>query len=285
MTHATDGLLQAFLDGEIDSPAQAELRDHLDQCAACAAEADALEDMSATVHDALGLLATEDAPMMRAQAALAAARRGGAAVQPATADTPAVPAGATGRLSRMTRLGARSFARAAMLLLALAGAGAAAIPGSPVRRALETTFARVAQFFGASSAPVATDAPVVVPGDAPEVVIGSRMGVLPADGRVRIVLHPPTGEVSITVRLVDGPRAQVETAMDGEGVRFRTGAGRIEVAGLAGGGVVVDIPRTAESATIEIDGLVHVYKRGELLQLSGPAGSGVGEQVRFRLGT
>jgi hypothetical protein len=275
MTHATEGLLQAYLDGEIDSPAAAGLRDHLDGCAACATRLRELQGAVTQVHEALSLLAA-DAPLLRARAALAAARRDGVAVQ--RVRRPAAS------WRGVTRLGAGSFARAAMLLLALAGAGAAAIPGSPVRRALESTFAR---FFGA--APVepamepAADAPAAATGTPG--VVASRMGVLPSDGRVRVLLHPPAGIVDVTVRLVDGPRAQVETAMTGEGVRFRTGPGRIEVAGLAAGGVIVEIPRSAQAATVEVNGVVYVYKHGETLQLSGSAGQAGGEQVRFRTGT
>jgi anti-sigma factor RsiW len=277
MTHATEGLLQAYLDGEIDSPAVAELREHLDGCELCSSELRELQSAAVHVHEALGLIAA-DAPMLRARAAIAAARRESTPVQQVSE-----PASAWRRLSR---LGAGSFARAAMLLLALAGAGAAAIPGSPVRLALETTFARVAQFFGAGNGAVAVDAGAEAPsGAAPEAAIGSRMGVLPADGRVRVLLHPPGGEVEVTVRLVDAARAQVETAMAGQGVRFRTGAGRIEVAGLGAGRVIIEIPRTVQAATIEVNGLIHVYKQGAVLQLSGPAGREQGEQVRFRIGT
>jgi hypothetical protein len=46
----------------------------------------------------------------------------------------------------MARMGGWGLAKAAMLMLVLAGAGAAAIPD--VRRALETTFSRVVAMFG-----------------------------------------------------------------------------------------------------------------------------------------
>jgi anti-sigma factor RsiW len=267
MTHATDGLLQAYLDGEIDAPAAAGLREHLASCDACASELRELERVGARVRAALDLVATPP-PMLRARAAIAARRR-----QPAPAP----------RWS-LRRLGASGLAKAAMLLLALAGAGAAAIPGSPVRRALEGTFARVAQLFnGAAPAEQAAQPgvvdPVVEPG------YSSAAGVLPAEGRVRVLLYAPSGAVSVTVRTVDAPRAQVQTEMRTEGVRFRSGAGRLEVLGLGEGEVTILIPRTAQGATIEVDGRVYVYKQGDVLHLSGPGGRGQGDQVRFQLGT
>jgi hypothetical protein len=268
MIHATEGLLQAYLDEEISGSAAADLRDHLAGCAACASELESLRRAGQLVHHSLGLISSADVPMLRARAAIAAHR------QP-------------DRFRGFARLSASGLAKAAMLLLALAGAGAAAIPGSPVRQALESALARVAQVFNGAAAPAhdpAAAPPVATePVDAPEFV-SSRMGVLPADGRVRVLLHTPSGNVDVRVLLVDDRMAHVEATTE-EAVRFRTGAGRIEVAGLTAGAVTIEIPRTAHGATIEVDGLVYVYKQGQVLELSGPAGRERGDQVRFRLGT
>ncbi|CAN5692372.1 hypothetical protein BH23GEM9_BH23GEM9_21090 [soil metagenome] len=263
MTHATDGLLQAYLDGEIDSQATAALIDHLAGCASCTAELNALRRVGVSAHEAIGLL-TVTPPMLRARAALGSERR--------TANR------------RFANIGARGLAKAAMLLLALAGAGAAAIPGSPVRRALESTIARVAQFLGAEEQQIA-DQPFDVPAEETAAVMVTDAAVLPANGRVRVVLHTPAAGVDVTVRLVDAARAKVETAVEQPGVRYRTGAGRIEVTGLSAGAVTIDIPVTVPSATIEIDGQVHTYKQGGVLHLSGPAGTDRGTEVRFRIGT
>lgn len=262
MTHATDGLLQAYLDGEIDGSAEAELRGHLAVCARCSGELEALERIGTQVHASLSLLDAPP-PMVRAQAALAAGRNGRVGREP-------------------SRIASRSFAKAAMLLLALAGAGAAAIPESPVRRALESTIARVADLIGGET-PVAEAPPAVAPVD--DALLPAAMGVLPADNRVRVVLHVPEGEVQVTVQLVDTRRALVETATTAEGVRFRTAPGRLEVAGLTAGQLTVGIPRSVQHATVEIGGQVYAYKQGAALYLSGPAGTGRGEQVHFRLGT
>lgn len=276
MTHATEGTLQAYLDGEMGSAAEAELAHHLDGCPACAAELQELESAGARFRQVVALAGAEP-PVLRARAALAAGRRPEPSV--ARAAEPAA------RWRAVSRLGAGGFAKAAMLLLALAGSGAAAIPGSPVRRVLETTFARVAQFF-APAVPVAVDPTTEVPAAGAEATVtGSRMGVLPSAGRVRVVLEAPAeGVLDVTVRLVDEALAQVATA-PGEGVRFRTGPGRIEATTLPAGAVTVDIPRAAVTAEVEVGGVVHAVKQGSELQLAGPAGAGRGEQVRFRVGT
>jgi anti-sigma factor RsiW len=269
MTHATEGLLQAYLDEEISSSAAAELRDHLAGCAACERELLTLRAADERVRASLALLAADEPPVLRARAAIAAHRR-----------SPARP-----RRS-LARFGTGSLAKAAMLLLALAGAGAAAIPGSPIRRALETTFARVAQLFNGAAPPAPDTALPLEPAADPAIIdaVSSRMGVMPADGRVRVLLHAPAGPVHVHVRISDDPMAHVE-AVTGDAVRFRTGSGRIEVAGLTSGTVTIEIPRNAHGATVEVDGLVYVYKQGEILRSSGPGGRGQGDQVRFQLGT
>lgn len=267
MTHATEGQLVAWMDGEIDDSAAAELSDHLAVCAACAGELSELRRLSASAHAALGLLDASP-PMLRARASIAAAR---------------VRSG-SGRGRRLSWAGLSGFARAAMLVLALAGVATAVVPGSPVRIALEATFARVAEVVqGAPDAePMPAPAP---PTEAPAPSETMGMAILPADGRVRVVLHAPAGIVDVHVRLVDERRARVETATAQPDVRLRSAAGRIEVIGLTTGEVRIDIPRTVPLATVEIGGVVHVFKDGGRLQLAGPAGSDGGTAVRFRTGS
>ncbi|HSJ05612.1 MAG TPA: zf-HC2 domain-containing protein, partial [Longimicrobiales bacterium] len=105
MTHATEGMLIAYVDGEMEGPAAAELRDHLAACDVCAGELRALEGLSARAHR---LLAAMDVapPMLRARAAIGAAR----------------PVRSRRGLGR---LGLGGLARAAVLVLVLAGVAAA----------------------------------------------------------------------------------------------------------------------------------------------------------------
>lgn len=279
MSHTTDGSLQALLDGQLDSATASTVRQHVDACDVCAADLAALTRAGGLASRSLAELdADVMAPMLAARAAIAAERRA------------AGPNGSSsrqadeGRSQRFARIGAGGFARAAMLLLALAGAGAAAIPDSPVRRALDATITRVAGLF--STEPAETVVPEVPAIETPEPAVASEWAAIPAsDGRVRVQLHVPTGAVDVTVRLIDGPRANVETFMDEGEVRFVSGTGRLEVIGLGAGRVSIEIPRGLPSAAIQVGGLVHVYKDGDQLRLTGPAGDGQGSEVRFRIGS
>ncbi|HEX6306837.1 MAG TPA: zf-HC2 domain-containing protein [Longimicrobiales bacterium] len=265
MSHAAEGTLQAYLDGAIEGAAAAALSDHVAGCVACAGELESLRRAHERVGGALAVLdAGVEVPMLRAQARLARERRS--------------------RRLGVARLGTWSLAKAAMLLLVLAGAGAAAIPD--VRRAIGATLERVAQLFGSPEQPVAvptTEAPVQpVPAGEPET---GMTFVTPSEGRVRVILHAPAGRVDVVVRLIDGARARVETVMEDAEVRRRAGNGRLELMGLGTGTVLIGIPRAVPSAAVEVDGEVLVYKQGEMLRGSGPASAERGSEVRFTTGS
>jgi hypothetical protein len=264
MVHAAEGTLQTYLDGEIADAAARALSDHVGACAECADELEALRLANSRVGEALALLdSPSPAPMLRAQAALTRERRYGS--------------------RRITRIGAWGLAKAAMLMLVLAGAGAAAIPD--VRRALETTFSRVAAMFGQERTAVPAEPPapepdrVVTPGAVP-----GESFVTPADGRVQIQLQEPTGSVEVVVRLIDGDQAQVHTATD-EPVRRRVGSGRLELIAAGSGVISIGIPRNVANATIEVDGVVRVYKEGEMLRAAGSEAGARGSEVRFIVGS
>lgn len=265
MVHTAEGTLQAYLDGEIADAAARALSDHVAGCAACAAELEALRSTNSRVGEALALLdGPLPAPMMRARAAIAREGRYGT--------------------RRMARIGAWGLAKAAMLTLVLAAAGVAAIPD--VRRALETTFSRVVALFSSEqertavpAEPAPIDAPAVTPGDVP----GASF-VTPASGRVEIVLEAPTGVVEVVVELVAGEQAQVRTATD-DPVRRRVGNGRLELIGLGTGVVTIGIPRDVRTATVEVDGVVRVYKEGDLLRAVGSEAVARGSEVRFIVGS
>jgi hypothetical protein len=265
MVHTAEGTLQAYLDGEIADAAARALSDHVAACAGCAAELEALRRTNSRVGEALALLdSASPAPMVRARAAIARERRYGT--------------------RRIARIGAWGLAKAAMLTLVLAGAGAAAIPD--VRRALETTFSRVVAMFSSDqertavpAEPAPVDPPAVTPGAVP-----GESFVTPASGRVQIALEGPTGTVEVVVELVDGGPAQVRTATD-EPVRRRVGNGRLELIGLGTGVVTIGIPRDVRTATVEVDGVVRVYKEGDLLRAAGSEAAARGSEVRFIVGS
>jgi hypothetical protein len=170
-----------------------------------------------------------------------------------------------------------------MLMLVLAGAGAAAIPD--VRRALETTFSRVVAMFGQERTAVPAE-PAAEPADrvvTPGAVPGESF-VAPVDGRIQILLEEPSSSVEVVVRLIDGDQAQVETATD-EPVRRRSANGRLELIGAGSGVVTIGIPRDVVNATIEVDGVVRVYKEGGMLRAAGSEAGARGSEVRFIVGS
>jgi hypothetical protein len=171
----------------------------------------------------------------------------------------------------------------AMLLLVLAGATAAAIPD--VRRALETTISRVAAIFGAGQAREAAVPIEPVPAEPLDEPEESESFVAPANGRVQILLHAPTGRLDVVVRLNDGEQAQVLTRTVDGPVRRRIGTGRLELMNLGAGAVTIGVPRGVTSATVEIDGEIAVYKQGTTLRGAGPEAETRGTEVRFTTGS
>jgi hypothetical protein len=267
MVHAAEGTLQAYLDGEVDSAAERALREHVAACASCAAELETLRQAAGVVQQSLAMIDTP-VPVLRAQAAVAREQRRGA-----------IP---LGRTRRMARIGAWGLAKAAMLLLVLAGAGAAAIPD--VRRAIETTFSRVVAMFAGSPEQTATvpALPETVDPAAPVIVPGESF-VAPADGRLEILLHSPQdGQLEVVVQLVDEAQAHVRTETTATASR-RVGSGSLELRDLGAGTITISIPRNARDATVEVDGVVHVYKEDGTLR--GPDAAARGSEVRFIVGS
>src|SRR5919108_3727709 len=75
MNHATDSLLLAYHDGEIDGSALAGLRDHLASCAQCTQELNELRRMSGVLHEALALTDVPAPRVVRPSPAAVPARR------------------------------------------------------------------------------------------------------------------------------------------------------------------------------------------------------------------
>ncbi|HVH13678.1 MAG TPA: zf-HC2 domain-containing protein, partial [Longimicrobium sp.] len=111
MTHLGEGTLQELLDGELTPEARARADAHLAACRECAGQLAELRGMNARASALLGMVEAAP-PMIAAQAHFARQRRSGGALFHAR----------------------RALPRAAVLVLAVAGAAAAAVvPGSPVR--------------------------------------------------------------------------------------------------------------------------------------------------------
>lgn len=256
-SHLGEGTLQALLDGELPPGERSAAEAHLAACGECAADA---RELRALHERASALLATGDvaAPVAQAQMALRArrARRG--------------PWGGEAR---------RALLRAAVLVLAFAGAAAAAVPGSPVREWIEQA---VLPAKKAALPPAHGRAPAPPPREAATPGAPTGVSIRPDAGAVRVVLSGASPRLRVTARLVDGDRAGVlARGRAASGARFRTAPGRIEVVGAGAGEIEVEIPRAARAATVEVNGRVLVAKDGDSLRVLAPAGApGEGPAVR-----
>lgn len=241
MTHLDDGTVQAFLDDELPPTARADVAKHLLGCAECRAVRDELAHASAVFAEAVAVL---DVPV------------------PARTEV-GVPA----RGAR--RLGAGSLVKAASLILLLAAAASAAVPGSPVREWIARAVDPAPEPAGLSteelsSPPVAEALPVGV-------------SLVPA-GRVDVVV---TGLEGTTLRLAETDDSSVGVTARGAATDpvFRTAPGRIEVRGAVGGEVTVELPRSLLEARVVVDGEVYAEKQAGELQVRVPATSDDGALI------
>jgi anti-sigma factor RsiW len=239
MTHVEEGVLQAYLDAEVSAGARADIDRHLQSCSACAAELERARGASQLFHDAVR---NSDvvAPVLAAQARFASARR------------------AEHKLP--TPQPRRAWARAAMFVVGLGAVASAAVPGSPVRAWISDALTRAGllnESPGAAAPPIREEAPAVER-NAPE---STALAIEAVDGRIRVLLRNVDPGTTVTVRVVDGDRATVEATGPAARARFRTGAGLLEMEGVSGGTVLVQVPRTARDAVVQQDGKT-IYKTG-----------------------
>ena len=209
MKHLEDGTLQAFLDDELRPEERAEAAEHLLGCPRCRGTKDELAQAHAAFSEAVAVLDVA-APDRDPPAEI---RRPGTA--------------------------ARSFARAAGLVLLLAAAAAAEEP-----------------------------APEAVP---PAPAPASPVGVsLDAAQPVDVIL---TGLERTTVRLVQGRGEGVRvTAVGAEAdPAFRTAAGTIEVRDGVGGEIHVRWPTSLEAARLVVNGELYAEQTGQELRVHVPA--------------
>jgi hypothetical protein len=240
MTHRTDGELQAYLDAELDREAAAEVAGHLLACVDCRARLGELRSAHESLRQALGDFDAN-----------------------AGAIVPAV--------LRKARVARRTAVRAAILLLAVVGAAAAVVPGSPVRALLERRTVEERE----PVVPVAV--PDALPVEAPRTPGVASVTVAPLDGRVALeVIGFAEGSV-VRVETVRRPDVMARLASGRAGVRFSVGPGRLEVLGSPDEGpgeVVIELPRGLKSATLNVNGReALVLSPGGLMRPGDPAGT------------
>lgn len=248
MGHPDEGMIRAFLDGEASAQVET-LAAHLAECPRCAALADGQEEVLGGFGDALLSLDMEP-PVERARARVlrreADRRRPGVILR-------------------------RNLPRAASFVALLVAGSAFALPGSPLRGWLASTWNSVTGSGDAATEilPSPEDAPA-----SPEMV-GATIPVS-SDGLELSVRGLAEG-ASVRVVLVEGDRAGI---FAGEGTRFRSEARRLEASSPLGD-VTVEIPRDAVLVSVVVNGEVFLRKTAQGLQLLGPVRTRTPTEIRF----
>jgi anti-sigma factor RsiW len=251
--HLGEGALQALLDGELSDFEGSQVRRHLAGCDACASSYEQMKEANAALTAALALLET-----------------------PGRARPPLVRPGKAARA-----WGRSALPRAAaVLLVGFAAAASATIPGSPVR---EWLAARVEPPTLAVAVPDERSVQAEATALAVETAAEWGVSVEPAAGRVRVVLTDPSPELQVRALLASGSSAGVFATGDQAGTRFSTGAGTIEVIGAGAGEMRIEIPRSARSASIEVDGRTYLVKEGDQLRLAIDPSSRADAEIVFRV--
>jgi anti-sigma factor RsiW len=248
MEHPADATLLEWIDGRLPGSIAAPLELHVGGCRTCTAEAERLRLLSATLERALSVL-DPAVPTQMAYAALRRRRR--AAWMPG---------------------GRRALARAAVLLMAVAGIASATLPGSPLRAWIGERFGGAAEAPSGVRPPAAPAEPL------------AGVEILPREGSVRVVLTNAGGGVRVRVRLADAEYVDVRGTGAAAGARFRTAPGRITVDGAEGGEVHIALPRRLRHAVVTVGGRTYLVKEGERMRVLTTEVDSVGSELVFRVG-
>ncbi len=298
MPHPNEGLIQAFLDGELAPPEEQALRTHLDECPACQAGVRVHREAVQTLARALSIFDREP-DLSEAHA------RVGARLQ-ATARRRVSGAAGMGRVNLGLRRGAADRAgspahhpeeeepghrrlaglplsRAASVALLLTAGAVSALPGSPVRRWMLGSWQALT-----GSGTTSVEAPDVrqdadqAPPDAAEQARGEAGASIAAGtGALEIWVHDLPAGATIRVQWVEGEEAGVYA---GEGTRFRRGEARLE-AFAPPGPVRVELPRTVSHALVGADGGVLLRVSDGQVDISGPVEGRTSSEIVFRPGS
>lgn len=266
MIHLSEGELQAFLDGQLAADERARVADHLADCVACQAELRQLKAAAALFAHAIAH--ADVAPDLTGAHAVTVRR---------ARPSPAIRL--FGGQSARAREVRRTLVRAAVLVLLVAGAASAAVPGSVVRRFFVNIWHQTTRLFGARPA-TPPPAPIrLAPAKPLPPVPPAGVSVLPEEGQVRILVHDAAPGLRVHVRVLDTDRASVEAQGAAASASFRTGPGRIEVSGARTGDLQIGIPRSAGKVSVMVDGKTVFSREGGEIHRLAPALSGGGETV------
>jgi hypothetical protein len=224
MPHLAEHELFEYMDRETHAGRRADVEQHVQECQACAARLEGLRTVSRELTAALREF--DVAPGYGVDVVWAR------------------------RKSRGQRhLALRALAKAAVLVFVVGGAGAAAIPGSPVRPWLDDAWSGAKSVLG-----LAVESQPAAPSGAARPESGSRstgIAVPLVDGRVRIDLRDVPTDAVVRVSVT----ARAEAAVLAEGASYRTGSGWIEVRRPGPAPIRIEIPARAEFAVVSVDGI------------------------------
>lgn len=248
MGHPDEGMIRALLDGEAAGQWK-ELRAHLDGCPQCAAVARAQARAHGALVEALPFLDVEP-PIERARARVL--RREAERRRPLV----------------VLR---RNLPKAASFVVLLTAGTAFALPGSPLREWLATTWKTMSgPGEGATGASPAVEGAPPTPG-----TVGATIPAT-SDGLELSILGLREG-ASVRVLLVEGNRAGI---FAGEGTRFRSEARGLEAA-QPPGDVTMEVPTDAPLVTIVVNGEIFLRKTSQGLELPGPVRDRTSTEIRF----
>ena len=256
--HPEEGLLQAYLDGEVSESEHVRVAGHLMGCAACNRTLDELGGLAAIAGSALAAVETRrpdvEAARWRVRREAATRRR---------------RAEATGWGAGLRR----RVAVAASFFLLFGVGVAAAMPGSPLRSWWDAREPAGSPVVSAASAPEDAAGPT-------EVGVGLEL----RDGALDVAFSAVPAGVGIEVTLVDGDRAAVFAP---EGAHFETGSGRIHVevgtVRVEAGSVRVEIPRNSINGVVRVNEAIYLEVVAGDLSFPGPPPSTTGDVIRFEV--
>ena len=242
MTHLDEGRVQAFLDGELSTHERAAAAEHMLECAACRGRHADLRRVNALFSSAVSEVDVA-APAVRPSSGLAA----------------------------RARWGVSSLVRAAMLVLLLAAAASAAVPGSPVRLWVEQAIglgdpASEPESQMTAETPPPMDSVTAASGAAAPVAVY----VAPQDGRVDVELTAMEG-TAIRVQPTSDSRVSLSFAGAERDPSFQVRNGAIGARGAVGGELLIEVPESLEGGQIVRDGEVLVRVQDGRLDVRAPA--------------
>jgi anti-sigma factor RsiW len=254
--HVEDGTILAHLDGELDGGTSSRVAAHLSECAGCRRRWEELSTASAVL--ASGLDALDVAPPDRSAEEV---RQFGRSRTRERSDD-RVEDGPVGR--RPFGFPHAALLKAAVLVLGVATAASAVVPGSPVRAwiadAVRAVAGTVVDDRGSGAA--VPDAEVPDPTTAPQ-ESGLQGVTIPVTDSAVVRVPESSSELRLRIRSIRGGLLSVT----GRGARYRAGSGTIEVTAVGDDGELhLGVPESVPAVRVTGGGRTLVEGTGRNLR-------------------